>query len=130
MLLTVKPAICKLRRVYKPYWKSLPLQRWMNHTKTCCLPSLHYFVRTQDGLHICLHKQCPGRRGGKPAFFVSRKITSKHLRVTVDCYLAGRSLNLLRSLPVANTVISWCITRFGPPCSKSRKWEQLFWASF
>lgn len=34
---------------------------------------LHYFVRAQDGLHICLHKQCPGRRDGKPAFFVSRK---------------------------------------------------------
>jgi hypothetical protein len=35
---------------------------------------LHYFVRAQDGLHICLHKQCPGRRDGKPEFFVSRKI--------------------------------------------------------
>jgi ATP-dependent helicase YprA (DUF1998 family) len=34
---------------------------------------LHYFVRAQDGLHVCLHKQCPGRRDGKPAFFVSRK---------------------------------------------------------
>ena len=34
---------------------------------------LHYFVRAQDGLHICLHKQCPGRREGKPAFFVTRK---------------------------------------------------------
>ena len=34
---------------------------------------LHYFVRAQDGLHICLHKQCPGRNEGKPAFFVSRK---------------------------------------------------------
>jgi len=34
---------------------------------------LHYFVRSQDGLHICLHKGCPGRKGGKPAIFVSRK---------------------------------------------------------
>ncbi len=34
---------------------------------------LHYFVRAQDGLYVCLHKQCPGRREGKPAFFVSRK---------------------------------------------------------
>ena len=34
---------------------------------------LHYFVRAQDGLHVCLHPQCPGRRGGKAAFFVSRK---------------------------------------------------------
>lgn len=34
---------------------------------------LHYFVRAQDGLHVCLHRQCPGRRDGKAAFFVSRK---------------------------------------------------------
>lgn len=34
---------------------------------------LHYFVRAQDGLHVCLHRQCPGRCDGKPAFFVSRK---------------------------------------------------------
>ena len=34
---------------------------------------LHYFVRAQDGLHVCLHQQCPGRRDGKPAFYVSRK---------------------------------------------------------
>ena len=34
---------------------------------------LHYFVRAQDGLHVCLHQQCPDRRDGKPAFFVSRK---------------------------------------------------------
>ncbi|MGQ0792611.1 MAG: DEAD/DEAH box helicase [Deltaproteobacteria bacterium] len=34
---------------------------------------LHYFIRTEDGLHICLHKNCAGRRDGKPAFFVSRK---------------------------------------------------------
>ena len=34
---------------------------------------LHYFVRAQDGLHVCLHPHCPGWRGGKAAFFVSRK---------------------------------------------------------
>lgn len=34
---------------------------------------LHYFVRAQDGLHVCLHKGCPDRRGEKAAFFVSRK---------------------------------------------------------
>ena len=33
---------------------------------------LHYFVHAQDGLHVCLHKNCPGRHDGKPAFFVSR----------------------------------------------------------
>ncbi len=34
---------------------------------------LHYFVRAQDGLHACLHRRCPDRRAGKPAFFVSRQ---------------------------------------------------------
>ncbi len=34
---------------------------------------LHYFVRSQDGLHVCLRLDCPGRGGGSPAFFVSRK---------------------------------------------------------
>jgi len=34
---------------------------------------LHYFVRAQDGLHVCLHKGCPDRHGEKAAFFVSRK---------------------------------------------------------
>ena len=34
---------------------------------------LHYFVRAQDGLHVCLHQQCPDRHDGRPAFYVSRK---------------------------------------------------------
>ena len=34
---------------------------------------LHYFVRAQDGLHVCLHKDCSDRRDGKAAYFVSRK---------------------------------------------------------
>ena len=34
---------------------------------------LHYFIKAQDGLHICLHKKCPGRVNEKPTFFVSRK---------------------------------------------------------
>lgn len=34
---------------------------------------LHYFVKAQEGLHICLNPDCPGREGGKPAFFVSRQ---------------------------------------------------------
>src|SRR6185437_6620596 len=38
---------------------------------------LHYFVRTQDGLHVCLHKECPDRRGEEASFFVSRKADSK-----------------------------------------------------
>lgn len=38
---------------------------------------LHYFVRAQDGLHVCLHKECPGRKGGQPAYFVSRKANAE-----------------------------------------------------
>ncbi len=34
---------------------------------------LHYFVRAQDGLHVCLNPTCAGRRDGKAAYFVSRK---------------------------------------------------------
>jgi len=34
---------------------------------------LHYFVRAQDGLHICLRTDCPGRKNGSPAVFPSRK---------------------------------------------------------
>lgn len=50
---------------------------------------LHYFVRAQDGLHVCLHKRCPGRRDGKPAFFVSRKNDSETPEGDCpDCYRA------------------------------------------
>lgn len=34
---------------------------------------LHYFVRAQDGLHVCLRTDCPGRKNGGPAVFPSRK---------------------------------------------------------
>ena len=34
---------------------------------------LHYFVRAQGGLHVCLHNDCPDRCDAKAAFFVSRK---------------------------------------------------------
>jgi DEAD/DEAH box helicase/MrfA Zn-binding domain/Helicase conserved C-terminal domain len=57
---------------------------------------LHYFVRAQDGLHVCLHKQCPGRQGGKPAFFVSR---NSELDIPEgecpDCYQAGHKSKLV-----------------------------------
>jgi len=33
---------------------------------------LHYFVRAQDGLHVCLHLTCPGRSEGRATFFVTR----------------------------------------------------------
>jgi len=38
---------------------------------------LHYFVRAQDGLYLCLHKNCPGRIDGKAAFYVSRKVVDE-----------------------------------------------------
>ncbi len=34
---------------------------------------LHYFLRAQAGLHVCLHPNCPGRTADGPAFFVTRK---------------------------------------------------------
>ena len=57
---------------------------------------LHYFVRAQDGLHVCLHKQCPGRHDGKPVFFVSRKSESEIPEGDCpDCYRAGRKSKLV-----------------------------------
>lgn len=52
---------------------------------------LHYFVRAQDGLHICLHKNCPGRHDGTPTLFVSRKTDpSTQEGECPDCSRAGR----------------------------------------
>src|SRR5262249_22209594 len=52
---------------------------------------LHYFVRAQDGLHVCVHETCPGRCDGKPAFFVSRKNAQGVPEGECpDCYDAGR----------------------------------------
>lgn len=57
---------------------------------------LHYFVRAQDGLHVCLHKQCTGRRDGKPTFFVSRKSDPEIPEGDCpDCYRAGRKSKLV-----------------------------------
>ena len=69
----------------------------MDESHEDLLPTrLHYFVRTQDGLHICLHKQCPGRRGGKHAFFVSRKNNPETPEGDCpDCYRAGRRSQLV-----------------------------------
>lgn len=47
---------------------------------------LHYFVRAQAGLHLCLRSDCPGRDANGPAFFVSRQNgqTSRG-KGTLDC---------------------------------------------
>ncbi|MEW6126344.1 MAG: DEAD/DEAH box helicase [Acidobacteriota bacterium] len=55
---------------------------------------LHYFVRAQDGLHVCLHRNCPGRSSNdKPAFFVSRKSDDSDIPegLCPKCYPAQRS---------------------------------------
>lgn len=69
----------------------------MDQSHEDLLPTrLHYFVRAQDGLHICLHKECPGRRDGKPAFFVSRKSDSEVPEGDCPaCYRASRKSKLV-----------------------------------
>lgn len=60
---------------------------------------LHYFVRAQEGLHVCLHKQCPDRRGGKATFFVSRKGEPDVPEGNCPaCYRAGRTSKLVEVL--------------------------------
>jgi ATP-dependent helicase YprA (DUF1998 family) len=57
---------------------------------------LHYFVRSQDGLHVCLHKQCPRRHDGKPAFFVSRKPNANTPEgYCPECYQIGQESKLV-----------------------------------
>lgn len=60
---------------------------------------LHYFVRAQDGLHVCLHKQCPDRHGGKATFFVSRKGEPDVPEGNCPaCYRANRTSKLVEIL--------------------------------
>ncbi len=57
---------------------------------------LHYFVRAQDGLHVCLHRACPGRRDGKAAFFVSRRNDDDTpAGICPACCRVGRSSELV-----------------------------------
>ncbi len=57
---------------------------------------LHYFVRVQDGLHVCLNLQCPSRRDGKLAFFVSRKSNEDTPEgLCPDCYEKGHQSQLV-----------------------------------
>ncbi len=57
---------------------------------------LHYFVKAQDGLHICLHKLCPGRNNSRPAFFVSRKNDADTPDgYCPDCHHEGRQSKLV-----------------------------------
>lgn len=57
---------------------------------------LHYFVRAQDGLHVCLHRQCPGRRDDRAAYFVSRKSDSETPEgLCPYCRQSGRTSRLV-----------------------------------
>jgi len=57
---------------------------------------LHYFVKSQDGLHVCLHEKCPGRHDGKPAFFVSRKSNANTPEgYCPECYQIGQRSKLV-----------------------------------
>ncbi|TAK03231.1 DEAD/DEAH box helicase, partial [bacterium] len=57
---------------------------------------LHYFVKAQDGLYICLHKLCPGRHASNPAFFVSRKNDADTPDgYCPDCHHVGRQSKLV-----------------------------------
>jgi Domain of unknown function (DUF1998)/Helicase conserved C-terminal domain len=47
---------------------------------------LHYFVKSQDGLYICLHQNCPARVEGKPAYFVSRQHEETEEGYCPDCW--------------------------------------------
>jgi hypothetical protein len=70
---------------------------------------LHYFVRAQDGLHVCLHRQCLGRRGGKAAYFVSRKSDGETPEgLCPHCWQVGR-----RSLLVEVVTCRKCGYLFG-----------------
>jgi len=70
---------------------------------------LHYFVRAQDGLHICLHKQCPSRRNDLPAFFVSRQNGDE----TPDGYCPGCNQVNRKSLLVEIVTCRKCGYLFG-----------------
>jgi ATP-dependent helicase YprA (DUF1998 family) len=68
---------------------------------------LHYFVRAQAGLHVCLRNDCPGREKAGPAFFVSRQneMTSRGERVPdcpdgccPDCHAVGRRSLLVETV--------------------------------
>ncbi len=57
---------------------------------------LHYFIRAEDGLHVCLNPRCPGRREGKPAYFVTRNhLPEAPTGDCPDCFKAGTPSKLV-----------------------------------
>ena len=60
------------------------------------LPSrLHYFVKAEDGLYICLHKECSGRHDNNPGIFVSRRNEGAPDGYCPNCHAAGRKSLLI-----------------------------------
>ena len=68
---------------------------------------LHYFVRAQAGLHLCLRSDCPGRDANGPAFFVSRQNgqTSRGKETSgcseghcPDCHESGQESRLVETV--------------------------------
>lgn len=51
---------------------------------------LHYFVKAQDGLYICLHENCPARIDGKAAYFVSRHHDNVEEGFCPECWLKNQ----------------------------------------
>ncbi len=56
---------------------------------------LHYFVKAQDGLYICLHENCPARIDGKAAYFVSRHSANTEEGFCPECWLKNQKSMLV-----------------------------------
>jgi len=56
---------------------------------------LHYFVKAQDGLYICLHENCPARTDGKAAYFVSRRHAHAEEGFCPECWLKNQKSMLV-----------------------------------
>ncbi len=59
---------------------------------------LHYFVKAQQGMHLCLRRDCPerARRGGRPAIFLSRKTDDETPEgQCLHCHRAGHTSRLI-----------------------------------
>ncbi|MDQ3748611.1 MAG: hypothetical protein M3367_06320, partial [Acidobacteriota bacterium] len=56
---------------------------------------LHYFVKAQDGLYICLHENCPARIDGKAAYFVSRRYANTEEGFCPECWLKNQKSMLV-----------------------------------
>lgn len=94
---------------------------------------LHYFLRAQDGLHICLHRKCPGRLAESPAFFVSRRTDpNAHDGLCPDCARAGRRAQLVEVVSCRKCgYLYGALQDLGPRRAKApENQEQAYFDSF